>query len=85
MTGDADLAFAVDLGLVDQRHGGGDIGLRPDLEAAVGLDDALRKAIELMCPSPTARTDMTKRTAPPVRPDWSGCSTTLGFISAAAA
>ena len=43
-----------------------------------------RNTIELMWPSPTARRLITKRVAPPVQPDWSGCGTIDGFISAAA-
>ena len=42
-----------------------------------------RKAMEEMWPSPTARSDMTKRMAPGRSPDWSGCRHTDGFISAA--
>jgi len=44
-----------------------------------------RKAIELMCPSPTARRLMTNLTDPPEMPLWSGWGTIEGFISAAAA
>ena len=44
-----------------------------------------RKAMEEICPSPTARIDMTMRIDPSVMPDWSKCGTALGFISAAAA
>jgi len=44
-----------------------------------------RNAIVLMCPSPTARSDITKRTERSSRPLWSGCGTIDGFISAAAA
>ena len=44
-----------------------------------------RNAIDEMWPSPTVRSDRTKRTAPSRTPVWSGCGTMDGFMTAAAA
>ena len=70
---------AISVGRAAMEKGG--CGRRSKPPSAVTMPS--RKAMELMCPSPTARSDMTKRTEPGRRPDWSGWGTTDGFIKAA--